>query len=85
MAGRYFSRTGFSRFPPLTSFPRKIYVTAVFPCEEGYVILRKYEFGRYPYQDPLLSYSPSYYQIIATGYDTQGIPLWQTVGSPQVG
>lgn len=59
-----------------------IYTIGVFQQEDGYVILRKYAFGNYPYKDPYMSSSMSYSQIIATGYDEEGTPLWQTVSKP---
>lgn len=62
----------------------KFRTMAVFPYECGYVILRNHLFGAYPYQDPSFSHQASYLQIVATGYDTQGNPLWQTVSAPYI-
>ena len=62
-----------------------IHSDAVYPYGDGYVVLRTHQFGAYPYQLPIQSYQSSYMQIIATGYDAEGNPLWQTVSEPYIG
>lgn len=61
-----------------------IYSRAVFSYQDGYVVLRSLDFGYYPYSPIYASYCPSYCQIIATGYDNEGNPLWQTVSKPHI-
>lgn len=59
-------------------------VEGIFDWEGGYVILRTYGLGPYPYSHIAMSYQPQYRQLIATGYDENGTPLWQTVSEPFV-
>ena len=57
---------------------------AFFSYQDGYVVLRALNFEYYPYSSIVASYCPSYCQIIATGYDKDGNPQWQTVSKPHI-
>ena len=48
---------------------------------DGYILFRLQRFDQWKLQNPVMSYSPSYCEVIATGYDADGTPLWQ-VTSP---
>lgn len=54
--------------------------TAIFSWNDGYIIVRTYKMGAWPFSNTLMSYQPSYTQIIYTGYDANGVPQWQTAG-----
>lgn len=47
-------------------------------ADGGYVLFRAHLLGRWLLQNPVISYIPSYCEIIATGYAADGTPLWQT-------
>jgi hypothetical protein len=67
------------QLPTDNIFPR-----AFFSYQDGYVVLRALNFEYYPYSSIFASYCPSYCQIIATGYDKDGNPQWQTVSKPHI-
>lgn len=58
-------------------------ITQAYACLEvadGYVLIRRHHLDTWKLNPPLVSYLPSYWEIIATGYDREGTPQWQTVG-----
>lgn len=64
--------------------PSDTHVEGLYACENGYVILRVYSLNDYPFSPPAMSYRMRYRQLLATGYDTEGKPIWQTVSEPFV-
>lgn len=70
----------FDRLPDDSS----LYANGIFSWEDGYVIVRTYELDAWPFSNPIMSYQPNYCQSIYTGYDANGVPLWQTVSEPYI-
>ena len=61
--------------------PEGTYNMALLETTEGYILFRKHSFSQWKLQNPVMSYWPSYCEVIATGYTADGTPLWQ-VTSP---
>lgn len=61
---------------PYNAFPYSI--RGIFDFEDGYVIIRDHHFEYYRFSPYMTSYIPSYRELIITGYDSSGTPVWQT-------
>lgn len=53
-------------------------VQGFFDLEDGYVIIRDHRLDYSALSYPIASYVPSYRELIITGYDSSGTPVWQT-------
>ena len=53
--------------------------------EDGYVIVRTLNYDAYRYDHPLVSMQTYYDQLVITGYDFNGNPLWQLAGNVRTG
>lgn len=73
------ARWGESIFAPTAAdrLPEETYNMALLETEEGYILFRRHNFAFWELQNPVFSYCPSYCEIIATGYDADGAPIWQ--------
>lgn len=60
--------------------PSNVQPYACLETADGYVLIRRHHLDTWKLNWPLVSYLPSYWEIIATGYDAEGAPQWQTVG-----
>lgn len=69
---------------PTDRLPEETFVEGIYTSGDGYVILRVYSLNDYPFSLPTMSYRQRYHQLIATCYDANGNPLWQTVSAPYV-
>lgn len=65
--------------------PEDVYSGRIFDYADGYVIVRAHRLAHYEFQNPVMSYLPSYVETIVTYYDADGQPVWQGVGSIYVG
>ena len=66
---------------PEDNLPEDITGVQIFDWEDGYVIVRAHRLGDYPFSYPMMSYQPSYTELIFTGYSPEGTPLWQTISN----
>lgn len=64
--------------------PDGVISEGIFAFGDGYVILRIDTLSPYAFTSPAMSYQPHYRQLIATCYDADGNPIWQTVSEPYV-
>jgi hypothetical protein len=61
------------------------FISGIFDWEDGYVIVRTLNYDAYRYDHPLVSMQTYYDQLVITGYDFNGSPLWQLAGNVRTG